>query len=152
MATIALEGLRFKAPIGVYAEEKVLKNDIQIDLQLKVSTLISVEKLDDTINYEIVYQLIKAEVLIETDLLEDTLQRILHAVKNYCENNASDKLQLNSVSARIKKLSPPIKGNIAAVWIEDEFVNLEQRKKNAGNVKNSSNVAQNQAVGATILT
>ena len=82
MATIALEGLRFKAPIGVYAEEKVLKNDIQIDLQLKVSTLISVEKLEDTINYEVVYQLIKAEVLIETDLLEDTLQRILHAVKN----------------------------------------------------------------------
>ena len=152
MATIALEGLRFKAPIGVYTEEKVLKNDIQIDLHLKVSTLISVEKLEDTINYEIVYQLIKAEVLIETDLLEDTLQRILHAVKNYCENNASDKVQLNSVSARIKKLSPPIKGNIAAVWIEDEFVNLEQRKKNAGNVKNSSNVAQNQAVGATILT
>lgn len=152
MATIALEGLRFKAPIGVYTEEKVLKNDIQIDLHLKVSTLISVEKLEDTINYEIVYQLIKAEVLIETDLLEDTLQRILHTVKNYCENNASDKVQLNSVSARIKKLSPPIKGNIAAVWIEDEFVNLEQRKKNAGNVKNSSNVAQNEAVGATILT
>ena len=152
MATIALEGLRFKAPIGVYAEEKVLKNDIQIDLQLKVSTLISVEKLDDTINYEIVYQLIKAEVLIETDLLEDTLQRILHAVKNYCENNASDKLYLNSISVRIKKLSPPIKGNIAAVWIEDEFVNPKQRKKNVENAENSSDVAQNQTVGATILT
>lgn len=149
MATIALEGLRFKAPIGVYAEEKVLKNDIQIDLQLKVSTLISVEKLDDTINYEIVYQLIKAEVLIETDLLEDTLQRILYAVKSYCENNASDKLYLNSISVRIKKLSPPIKGNIAAVWIEDEFVNPKQLKKNA---ENSSDVAQNLAVGATILT
>ena len=152
MATIALEGLRFKAPIGVYAEEKVLKNDIQIDLQLKVSTLISVEKLDDTINYEIVYQLIKAEVLIETDLLEDTLQRILYAVKSYCENNASDKLYLNSISVRIKKLSPPIKGNIAAVWIEDEFVNPKQRKKNVENAENSSDVAQNQAVGATILT
>ena len=152
MATIALEGLRFKAPIGVYAEEKVLKNDIQIDLQLKVSTLISVEKLDDTINYEIVYQLIKAEVLIETDLLEDTLQRILHAVKNYCENNASDKLYLNSISVRIKKLSPPIKGNIAAVWIEDEFVYPKQRKKNVENAENSSDVAQNLAVGATILT
>ena len=152
MATIALEGLRFKAPIGVYAEEKLLKNDIQIDLQLKVSTLISVEKLDDTINYEIVYQLIKAEVLIETDLLEDTLQRILYAVKSYCENNASDKLYLNSISVRIKKLSPPIKGNIAAVWIEDEFVNPKQRKKNAENAENSSDVAQNQTVGATILT
>lgn len=152
MATIALEGLRFKAPIGVYAEEKVLKNDIQIDLQLKVSTLISVEKLEDTINYEVVYQLIKAEVLIETDLLEDTLQRILHAVKNYCENNASDKLYLNSISVRIKKLSPPIKGNIGAVWIEDEFVNPKQRKKNVENAENSSDVAQNQAVGATILT
>ena len=152
MATIALEGLRFKAPIGVYAEEKLLKNDIQIDLQLKVSTLISVEKLDDTINYEIVYQLIKAEVLIETDLLEDTLQRILYAVKSYCENNASDKLYLNSISVRIKKLSPPIKGNIAAVWIEDEFVNPKQRKKNVENAENSSDVAQNQAVGATILT
>jgi len=152
MATIALEGLRFKAPIGVYAEEKVLKNDIQIDLQLKVSTLISVEKLDDTINYEIVYQLIKAEVLIETDLLEDTLQRILYAVKSYCENNASDKLYLNSISVRIKKLSPPIKGNIAAVWIEDEFVYPKQRKKNVENAENSSDVAQNQTVGATILT
>jgi dihydroneopterin aldolase len=152
MATIALEGLRFKAPIGVYAEEKLLKNDIQIDLQLKVSTLISVEKLDDTIDYEIVYQLIKAEALIETDLLEDTLQRILHAVKNYCENNASDKLYLNSISVRIKKLSPPIKGNIAAVWIEDEFVKPKQRKKNVENAENSSDVAQNQVVGSTILT
>ena len=129
-----------------------MKNDIQIDLQLKVSTLISVEKLDDTINYEIVYQLIKAEVLIETDLLEDTLQRILYAVKSYCENNASDKLYLNSISVRIKKLSPPIKGNIAAVWIEDEFVNPKQRKKNVENAENSSDVAQNQTVGATILT
>lgn len=150
MATIALEGLKFKAPIGLYPEEKTLKNDIELNVHLSVSTLLKVETIDDTINYEIIYQLIEKEVMVETDLLEDTLQRILNSIKEYCEKNVPEATYLNKIHVQIKKISPPIKGKISSVWIEDELVSPMTRKKNAQNAKNSSDVTLPEFAGVTL--
>jgi len=122
MATISLEGLKFKAPIGVYAEEKILMNNIEVDFYIEVSSVLDIQRLSDTLNYEQVYKIIKKEISKEADLLEDALSRILQKVASYCKTNSPNQLQICRLKAKIKKLTPPIKGHINSVSIQDELI------------------------------
>ena len=128
MATIALEKLKFKAPIGIYSAEKLLKNDIEVNLLLHVHSLMHVKALKETINYELIFELIETEVMVKTDLLEDTLQRIVASVYRFCTKNYPS-VVLESIDCKIKKICPPIKGEIGSVWIQ-EHMNCLQLEPN----------------------
>ena len=102
MLTIHLHNLLFHAYHGLYAEEKTLGNNFEINITIQ--HIVIVEKiisLEQTINYTAVYNLVKERMQTPTPLLETLAQEICEAI---LENFS----HAETVSFSIKKLNPPI--------------------------------------------
>ena len=64
--------------------------------------------LESTVDYVSVYNVLKKEMSIPSKLLEVVLERIIEEIKKIDDN-------IDSVDVSIKKLSPPIGGNVDSV-------------------------------------
>ncbi len=116
MSTISIEGMEFFAYHGCFAEEQIIGTKFRIDLFLEVNTSkaeIS-DDLHDTVNYQTVYELIKAEMKIKSKLLESVGKRILDKIKLTFPEVEKSKI-------KIRKLNPPLGGKIEFVSIELEM-------------------------------
>ncbi|MFN8276708.1 MAG: dihydroneopterin aldolase [Chitinophagales bacterium] len=115
MGKIGIEGLQFYAHHGYYKEEQVLGGKFVVDvyLQTDVSAAANSDQLDQTINYEEVYQLVKTAMEERSKLLEHVAQRILSNIKSRYP-------QLESVKVRVSKHQPPLKGSVDRVFVELE--------------------------------
>lgn len=113
MYTISIENAQFFVPLGVYKEEKILKNTIRIDCKLQYEKLpASVDYLD----YVQVMQLLKKELHQGFD----TLEACLDAIKNII----SEKYPFVKIQIKICKINPPINDQVQAVcleWSDKEF-------------------------------
>lgn len=99
MYSVTLSGLHFTAPIGLYPEERTLKNDIEINTYLSREKDLREEPL---LNYETLYQIISEEAGKEETLLENLLERIRKRIKaDYPGTH---------LSIEIKKWHPPLGG------------------------------------------
>lgn len=107
MYTISIENARFFVPIGIYKEEKILKNTIQIDCYLQYDYLPpSIKYLD----YVQVINLLKNELNKGFDTLEECLEAI--------KNKIYEKYPFISLQIKICKINPPINEEIRAVCLE----------------------------------
>ena len=119
MAVIALEGMHFRAFHGLYEEERIIGNDFILDIEIKVdvSKVVvihehGIDKIDNTINYETVYEICKIEMATPHKLLEQLLTSILLALKFQFKT-------MFSVKIKIKKLNPPMGGRVEWSSLED---------------------------------
>jgi 7,8-dihydroneopterin aldolase/epimerase/oxygenase len=126
MAVIALEGMRFRAFHGLYEEERILGNDfilnIEIMTDISKATVIQehgIDKLDNTINYETVYEICRLEMQTPHKLLETLLGSIVTALKWQFGG-------INQVSIKIKKLNPPLGGQVESSSVEDMYNFVKQ--------------------------
>ena len=105
MGKISLEGMEFYARHGYYEEERVIGNKYSVDITLDVDFELAAsdDKLEGTVNYEKVYEIIQNVMSIDANLLEHLAGKMVKSLK---ENFNS----IQHVKVRVSKYNPPIKG------------------------------------------
>ena len=113
MFTIHLQNLQFKSYHGLYAEEKVLGNCFEVNLKVKYQpSLLAINSIEQTINYQNLFEIIERRMLIATELLETIVVDIANEIMNAF-------LIVEEVDICIAKKNPPIKnfvGNVAVSY------------------------------------
>ncbi len=102
---VALEGMEFHAYHGVYEEERKIGNKYMVDIAVSVDfeAAAQQDRLTDTVNYEILYRIVKTEMEKASRLLENIAFRISEKVLEHFK-------QIKTVEIRIKKYNPPVGG------------------------------------------
>ncbi len=107
MAVISIEGMEFFAYHGCFAEEQLIGTWFVVDLFLEVDTTTAEQsdRLEETVNYMSVYQLVKAQMMVNSKLLEHVGRRIINAVRDAFPTVEHAKL-------KIRKMNPPLGGKM----------------------------------------
>ena len=117
MITVQLHDLLFNAFHGLHEEEKILGNEYIVDATIKFDEKKdTILHINDTINYAVVYSIIKKRMSIPTPLLETLVMDIGNEIHNQFPFS-------KSITISIKKMHPPIEGmqGSAAVKWHKEF-------------------------------
>ena len=114
MVTIKLKQLRFFAHHGLYEEERKVSNEFIVDLEVAFESSVAViKKMNETINYIKLYELVKGHMLQTTDLIETLAMKI--------SNNIHESYpRVKKVSISITKKYPPVinfSGNVAVSYV-----------------------------------
>ena len=110
MITIELLDMRFYAHHGCFKEEQEIGTYFSVDLCIESPhSLASVQsdRLEETINYQSVYDAVKEEMMQSSHLLEHVTGRILNRLKG-------DFPQSGQIKVSVSKLSPPLGGQVGA--------------------------------------
>ncbi|MFC5284480.1 dihydroneopterin aldolase [Pedobacter alpinus] len=112
LATVGLEGAKFNAAVGWFAEERVFKNDFLVDLSVsyEVKERLS-DDLNDGIDYMQLHAICAKAFELEAFLIESIAQNVLEAIKMRFVN-------INEINICIKKFHPPVKAEIAASFVK----------------------------------
>lgn len=104
-AQITLRGLTFFAFHGVLPEERQQGNRFVVDLVLEadISRAVRTDNLDDTVNYAEVYEVVRREMAVPSQLLEHVCGRIATALLDAFA-------PLQRVRVSVTKRNPPIEG------------------------------------------
>jgi 7,8-dihydroneopterin aldolase/epimerase/oxygenase len=105
MGKISIEGIEFFAHHGCFAEERLIGGRFTVDVSFVAETgraEVS-DELSDTVNYQTVYALIKAEMDTPSKLLEHVAHRIADAILKQFPG-------ISSLSVCVSKHNPPIGG------------------------------------------
>jgi dihydroneopterin aldolase len=105
MAEIRLEGIEFFAYHGHHDEERITGNKYSVDMYIEtdLSQAAESDSLKDTVNYVVIYNIIKEEMAKPARLLEHISHRINQEVlKEYPE--------IKRVRTAVSKFNPPVGG------------------------------------------
>lgn len=103
MHTIALEGMHFFAHHGFYDEEQLVGGNYEVAVQIDFTTELINDDLSKTVNYEVIYTVVKKVMAIPVRLIETIGQSILAELKALSS-------EIAQISIKISKLDPPLKG------------------------------------------
>jgi len=114
MGKIFISDMEFFAFHGHYEEEKLAGNKFIVSVEMKTNTEIAQksDNLNDALNYQTAYSIIR-EVITETksNLLENIAENVLNALFSEFDN-------LEAVKIKIRKVNPPMGGQIGSVAVE----------------------------------
>jgi dihydroneopterin aldolase len=105
LGTLELEGMEFRAHHGCLEREKIAGNDFIVDFrgEMDMSAAAESDRLEDTVNYALIYEVIAEEMARPSDLLEHVAGRIVKAL-------AARFPELTGFSVRVSKKRPPVAG------------------------------------------
>ncbi len=109
---IQLEGIEFYAYHGCYREEQIIGSKFMVDvsIQTECEKAAQTDSIKDALNYQKIYELIKAEMSIKSHLLEHVAGRILDSLYRDFDT-------IQSASVKISKLNPPVGGQLNKVSV-----------------------------------
>ena len=112
MHKIEIEGIKVYAYHGCLAEEGKIGANYIVDVTLEINFTIAAlnDDLSKTIDYVTVYDIVKAQMAIRSNLIEHVCQRIVTELKK--EFPALKKLEV-----KVSKLNPPMNGNVEKVSV-----------------------------------
>jgi len=113
MSKIILENMEFHAFHGCLAHEQQLGNTFIVSVSIELDTQLAGETdtLEHTLNYQLVYDVVKEQMEIPSNLIEHLGQRILDNLHNKFP-------QINGLEVKLSKLNPPLGGKVEKVTIE----------------------------------
>ena len=124
---IRLADMSFYGYHGVSASERETGRMFEVDCELEVDLADAghSDRLTDTIDYTKVYKVIK-------ESLEDKAFSLLEAIAGQLASKLLDNFPIYSVTLRVRKLNPPIAGNIKYIEVE-----LTRRQGDTGKLLNN---------------
>ncbi|MBP1675663.1 MAG: dihydroneopterin aldolase [Bacteroidetes bacterium] len=113
MSVITLNEMEFHAFHGCLSHEKELGNTFRVTLSISIDTARagSTDNLADTLNYQKVYDVVKHEMDIASNLIEHVAQRIADAVMGQFA-------EIDEIKLLLSKKNPPLGGKVESVSIE----------------------------------
>ncbi len=112
---IGLEGMEFHAHHGVYDEERQKGTKFIVDVLVftdaKAAELF--DHLDGTVNYEKIYKTVSDHMQQPVKLIEHLARKILDDVRSFVSKD-------DIIKVKIRKLNPPLSGNVSASIVEIE--------------------------------
>lgn len=113
MAVLTIEGMKFYAYHGYYEEEQIKGGEYVVDVIIHIPDSLVNEntRLQDTVNYELVYNAVEEVMKLATPLIEQVAAKLKNNLEKGCLKGYRFKL-------RIKKLNPPLRGETAYTMIE----------------------------------
>lgn len=111
LQTVALRDVKFNALHGYYPEEQLIGTNFLVDVEVTFIPQGDTENLDKTVNYETINQILIGEMANTQKLLETVVQNILDAL-------ISKYSFLKSATVGIKKLNPPMQGQIGHSFVQ----------------------------------
>ncbi len=120
MGKISLEGMEFYAYHGVYPEERVIGNSFVVDVFIDTNweSASMSDNLDETINYETIYQICQAEMRHTVQLIETLIQNISYAIRRQFST-----IQTITIKVRKNRPIPGHRVSHSAVESTENFVN-----------------------------
>ncbi|OIP84618.1 MAG: dihydroneopterin aldolase [Porphyromonadaceae bacterium CG2_30_38_12] len=117
MSVIILENMEFHSYHGCLEHEKILGNTFLVTLHIHLDTAVAdiTDNLNDTINYQLIYNEVKSQMEVPSLLIENVSERILQALILKFD-------QISGLKIKLSKLNPPLGAKVHAVSIEKEFI------------------------------
>lgn len=113
---IKISSARFFAHHGLYEEERKVSNEFVVDLEVSFQPEANpITKMNETINYIKLYELIKKHMLPSQDLIETIAMNIVNAIHDQYA-------QVKKISITITKKYPPVinfSGNVAVSYVKE---------------------------------
>lgn len=109
MSRVELVDMEFFAHHGCFEEERVIGNKFIVNIWVECDCTKPSESddINDALNYQTLYDIVKREMAIPSHLLEHVAGRILSAVKKSFPYIAA-------AQVKIDKLNPPLGGKVGA--------------------------------------
>ncbi len=107
MGIIELEGMHFFAYHGFYESERMAGNEFTVDVTIETDCSLAAQSdnLDDALNYQSVFDLVKQEMQVKSFLLEHVAGRILDALHEAFPG-------VQHIKVKVAKLNPPMGGEV----------------------------------------
>jgi 7,8-dihydroneopterin aldolase/epimerase/oxygenase len=112
MGLIQIENMEFYAFHGHFEEERIVGNKFLVNITIETDMKLAAESdnLRDAVNYQRIYEIIKAQMGLKSHLLENIASRIIDSV--YSELKGIQK-----ITVKVSKMNPPMGGKIGSVSI-----------------------------------
>lgn len=112
MGIIHIESMEFYAFHGHYKEEQIVGNKFLVDLMIEtdMKKASASDELQDAVNYQTAYKLVKREMEKKSKLLENIAGRILDSIHSELQG-------VTKVTVTIRKMNPPMGGKMRSVSI-----------------------------------
>ena len=112
MHKIHLDSIQLYAYHGCLAEEALIGSNYIVDVLLETDFTAAAisDDLTQTIDYCVVFNIVKEEMAIRANLLENVAIRIINRLKQELK-------ELQKVTITVTKLNPPMNGNVKGVSI-----------------------------------
>jgi 7,8-dihydroneopterin aldolase/epimerase/oxygenase len=112
---IELEGMEFYAFHGYFEVEKIAGTHFLVNLKIEIGNNKAgyTDRLEDTLDYQKVYQIVKEEMAIPSNLLEHVSHRIIHRIKQTFP-------EASGVTVKVSKINPPLGGPLGKVSVTME--------------------------------
>ena len=110
---IKLQNMEFFACHGHLPEEQLIGRYFYVDVAVETTEdkAMDTDNLEDTVNYQDIYTIVKREMAIPSHLLEHAAGRIVNSLK-------AELPTINKVKVCIRKNNPPLGGKIEFAEIQ----------------------------------